>query len=382
MADGGFNQEAAISNNRIEDGYLRQNFEVDGSKVELTFTEAKPKNKENIDPKKVVISIAPWAWGAEMPIISGGGQKIADGFGENAYTISTRTDQIGPDALLTEVKGIAEFIKANQFREVTIVGHSEGGIKAVELATVLEQISPQININGVLLLDPMGMNQDSILSLGKNFTLDIFKFTPAEFKRANKLPPEGGTLQFLLSLWQDMKAYGLRYPKALYHETKAMATANSELGQIKSPLIIMTGERDFVSDYRKYLPTDKVEAQAKPALPDDKLREWIINSQKWEHLPIEEQTKFASQEEFITRYIKMYRTQEEMVRLGKARNEILKEKITPAAENTAILIASRIGTSHTGLPDNRFESVIKIASKTFPRWQRQKAAAQIDLARK
>lgn len=360
---------------RIESGWQGQTVEVDGAKVELSWVEAKPKGKENIDLTKAVINLPPWSWAAETPIIRGGGQKIADGMGENTFTISTRTDKIHPDALFTEAQGIAKFILDRGIQEVTIFSHSEGGVKAVNLAAILEANYPQVKVNMVVLLNPMGMDARSVLSLGKSFFSDIFKVGPAEFERAKKLPPEGGAVQFLLSLWQDMRFFGMRYPEALMEEAKAMARPNPRLSQIKAPVLLLTGEQDFVSDFRRYFPQEEVEKRLKATLSDEQLRGWIGSKSKWEHLPTEEQQKFGSKEKFVAHYMQAYRKQEEMVRWGRAHNQYMGEKIVPGAENSIFLLATKPAASHTGLPDTRFERVLKIARKIFPRFKRQAAPA-------
>lgn len=368
---GGKIADAMVDRRRIESGWQSQIVEVNGAKVELSWVESKPKGKENVDPTRAVINISPWSWAAEMPIIRNGGQKIADRFGENTYTISTRTDKIHPEALFTESQGIAQFITERNFREVTIFGHSEGGIKAVDLAAILQANNPQVKINGVVLLDPMGMYSRDIADLAGSFFNDTRKVGPEEFKRAQKLPPEGMVLQFLLSLWQDLRFFGLQYPKAVQEELKAMARPNPRLSQIKAPVLLLTGERDYISDFRRYFSKDEVEKRLKSVLSDEQLRSWIDSESKWEKLPQEERDKFGSKEEFVKHYMQAYRKHEELVRMSKARNQYLRENILPQAENASFILATKPAASHGGLPDTRFESVIRVAKRIFPRFRRQ-----------
>lgn len=355
---------------RAESGMQRNIVEVDGAKVELSVVESRPKEKE-ADPTKAVIHLAPWSWAAETPIIREGGQKIADGMGENTYTISTRTDKIGPDALFIEAQGIAQFILDRGFQEVTIFSHSEGGIKAVNLASILETNSPQVRINGVVLLDPMGMDQKSVVDLARSFIGDIVAVNPKEFKKAGQLPPEGGAVQFALSLWQDMKFFG--GPWAIGEELKAMARLNPRLKTIKAPVLLMTGEQDFISDFRRYFPAEEIEKRLKAPISDEQLRSWIETKSKWEHLPRQEQSKFRSKEEFAAHYMQAYRKQEEMARYAKARNQYLKEVIIPAINKGLFILATNPASSHGGLVDTRFEKVVSLVKKIFPHWQKQPA---------
>lgn len=365
--------DARISNDRRESGMQREMLEVDGARVELSVVESRPQEKQ-ADPTKAVIHLAPWSWAAETPIIRGSGQKIADGMGENTYTISTRTDKIDPDALFIESQGIANFISDRGWQEVTILGHSEGGIKAVNLASILETQSPQVWINGVVLLDPMGMDQRRVVDLAKSFAGDIVAVNPKEFKKAGKLSPEGGAVQFLLSLWQDMKFFGWQYPQAVSEELKAMARPNPRLRQITSPVLLLTGEQDFISDFRRYFPEEEVTKRLQAPLADEDLRSWIETKSKWEHLPRQEQSKFSSKEDFVAHYMQAYRKQEEMVRYAKARNQYLKEVIMPVVTKGLFILATKPASSHGGLVDTRFEKVISLAKKIFPHWQKQSAA--------
>ena len=369
-------------------------YEIDGNKVEVHWVESKPQSKKDqeVDPKKAVVAFAPWSWGAEMPIIKAGGQKIADGFGENTFTISTRTDKIGDDALLVEAKGATEFLKDPQVHqvaisEVNIIGHSEGAITATDLTTVLEENNSQIKVNGLALFEPVGMYSRSVLELGGRFFYNMVRAQKKEFEMAKKLPPKGGTLQFLLSLWQDFRAFGWRYLVAAVEEGKTMARPNPNLQRVKASVLVIASDRDNVSNHREYIPQTEVNQRLKKPMSDDQLKAWVEQKDsqvkdKWDRLPAEAQAKFSSKEEFINKYMKAYRKQEEMIRTGRARNQIFRESIVPQAEKAIIIVGTKPAAHHTGLTDTRFEEAISVARK-FPHFSSPvKAAAQIDLARK
>lgn len=260
------------------------------------------------------------------------------------------------------------FLQTSGIQELTIVGHSEGGIKAANLAAILEQNNPQIKINGVVLIGSMGMDKRNLFSLGKSFFIDEPRITKEELRKIGVPPAEGG-IQLLTGLWHDIKSFGLRYPKEFLQEAKAMASVNPRLKEIKAPVLVLASERDFVSDYRRFIPEEEVNKRLGEIMSDNQLRAWVIEKNKWEHLPPVEQNKFGSKDEFINHYMSAYRKQEEKVRLSNARNQALKENTLPQAEKTGFTIVTRAG-SHTGPLNVREEQIASVISGIFPRLRR------------
>src|SRR3972149_1841122 len=88
-------------------------------------------------------------------------------------------------------------------KEVTPVGLSQGGIKAVNLATLLQEKNPDVRVRGVILLDSVGLYSQDEGELAKNFTKDALINTPNasidahlfDINRKQKAPSIGKTWQ-------------------------------------------------------------------------------------------------------------------------------------------------------------------------------------------
>lgn len=311
-----------------------ETYMVEGAKVQLRWTETSPKESKNLDPKRAIVFIPAWNWLPEVQIVKDISQKVADHSGQRVYTVSSKTDQLGPNSRLTEAKGMAQFLAKHNLSEIIVIGHSEGGLKATDLVATLEKSSPQTVIDGLVLMDSMGLYEQESKMLRKNFINDPIKIAPKEFKDTGVTPPpmrESAT-QLLYGIWQDLKFFGKNYPKKLKEEIAAMAQLNPRLQEIKAPVLIITGERDYVSDHRKYVPEEEINNRVDPALSN--------------------QSK-----------------QGQMFKRGKARREYLRESILPSVENVAMIVLSK-GSHHSGSTDIRINQVAHVASKIFERMRR------------
>lgn len=358
----------------VENGTAKQlveTYRVGDANVRIGWVETSPKNPEGLNSNKAVIFFGAWNWDPDLPIMTSISQKIADGFGQTVFDIDSKTNKIGADTNKIEAEGAAQFIAAHDFSEITIVGHSEGGIKAVNLAVILERNNPAVKIDGVVLMDSMGIYSRDVQDLSIKFIMDPIKVAPKEYKDTGVTPPEGGAKQLLTGIYRDMRYFGLRYPKELTRQLRNMATLNPNLQQIKAPVLVMTAERDFVSDYRGYLPEEEINKRVEGS-SDEQLNSWLEKQFKWEDLPKERQAKYGNEASFHLKLVKSYRKHEEMFKRGKARGQYLKENTLPGAENIAMIVISK-GAHHSGLTDIRTSQAAKVASRMFERMRRKAA---------
>lgn len=315
-----------------------ETYTVEGAKIQLRWTETSPKESKNLDPKRGIVFIPAWNWLPEVKIVEDISQKVADNASQKVFTISSKTDRLGPDASPTEAKGMAQFIAQKGLSEVILVGHSEGGMKAADLAVELQNNYPKIRIDGLVLMDSMGLYDQDPEVLRKNFLGDP-KVAKGEFESTGVTPPKGGTMQMLYGFWQDIKFFGVKYPRKLKEEISAMAAANPRLREIKAPVLIVTGDRDYASDHRKYVPQEEIDKRINVGLSDQSLRK-------------------------------------QMIERGKARREYLKEEMFPNAENVAMIVISK-GAHHAGTTDIRIDQAAYVASKIFERMRRPAKTASI-----
>ncbi len=310
-----------------------QDYFVEGSKVQVRWSETTPKENKNLDPQRGIVWVSAWNWLPEAGIIKNISQKVADHSEQRVFTVSSKTDRLGPDASFTEAKGLAQFIKDHNLSEVIIAGHSEGGMKAVDLVAALQQNNPDIKIDGLVLMDSMGLYDQDPKDLRKNFVDDSIKVAPDEFKAAGVNPPSmtASFMQMAHGIWEDIKFFKHKFPQKFAEEISAMARANPRLKDIKAPVLIITGKRDYVSDYRGYLPQEEVK----------KRLDHVSDSS----------------------------AQGQMFEQGRARKKYLEENMFPNAENVATLVLSK-GGHHAGVTDIRINQAAYVISRIFERMRR------------
>lgn len=305
---------------------------VEGAKVQLRWTETLPKENRNLDPKEGVVFVPAWNWLPDVQSVETISQRLADQSGQKVYTISSKTDRLGPDASQIEAKGMAQFL-TDRVSSTIVIGHSEGGLKAADLVATLEKNNPQTEIRGLVLIDSMSLYRQKAGTLMGNFINDPMKVAPKEFKDEKVIPSsmKESATQLLYGIWQDIKFFGIKYPKKLIEEIAVMARLNPRLKEIKTPVLIITGDRDYISDHRQYVSPEEIDKRVDHASDQS--------------------------------------TQGQMFERGRARRKYLRENIFPNTENVAMIVLSK-GAHHAGAVDIRINEVAHVVSKIFERMGR------------
>lgn len=311
-------------------------FITEGSKVKVSWAKFTPEGKEIHDPKKVVIFLPGWSFQAKSPVTQDLPKYLSNEFGLATYDIDTVASKISPNALGLEAKAIRDFItqKLVGINEVTIFGHSEGGIKAANLAAILEQENPQIKINGVVLASSMGFYRQSFPELAKNFVIINPKVESQNQNPAvSHMPMSQVIFELAKSLLEDIRATKLKYPAMLVAQMKQLVSVDQAIMRIKSPVLILAADLDFVSNHREYLPKEEIENRlAEPMPAKDK-------------------------------------TREVMVRNSAAREQYLREQVMPQAKQVKFFLATRY-SGHGAIPVERAKQTAYIVSRIFDRMRR------------
>ncbi|MDD5416308.1 MAG: alpha/beta hydrolase [Candidatus Daviesbacteria bacterium] len=344
--------------------------------VRVSWVEFSPpltkQEKEHFDPTRAVIHLPGWPWKVDQSVIWPLPGSLAEQSKVRTLSIDTRTNKIGPDSLQIESAGIAAFLKEQGVREVTLVGHSEGAIRAGDLAVILQEQYPDIKINGVVLANPMGMNNRSLAEMAKGFLLDVFKISGQERRKMGVDKPKGLEMQFAQSLLKDIAFAGPRYLHMLKNQLNNLININPYLEKIKAPVVVMATDRDLVSDLRKYLPPSEIENRQPPPQTEEELIDEI--GKKWDEMSEERKTEYeaiyGSRENYINSYQDAYKSRKEMASLTRVRQHHLKEKLLPEAENVVFLVGTK-HADHGGIVDFRPETAAHIISRIFGRLRRQ-----------
>lgn len=336
---------------------------VGKDRVERSWAKFIPEGGESTDSNKAVFFLQGWPWKSESTTIWDQPRMLSQEFGVPTYAMDTKVDRIAPDALFIEAEAIRQFIEQQKLKEVTIFGHSEGAIRAANLAVLLEQKNPDIKINGVVSANPMGLYPQSFFKeLAPNFISEVIKVEPKE--QNPKMPH---TFQIWLRSMVEFAKSAPKNPKRFAQEMIEMMKVNERLKQIKAPVVVITTEKDFVSDYRKYMPEAEIQKRmAEPQSMDD-LRRYAEG--RFDSLPDQVKSRYENKEAYVNtymkkfesaEYMKKFRTREEIARRGRTRKEYL---------GIDVIVATKYG-SHIGLPVERPNQTAHVVSRIFERLSR------------
>ena len=147
-----------------------------GEKIEILSKEFSPKETNG---KQNVVFLPGWKMSPESSATTALGQSFAERSKAKTYVISSRTESEPgtEDVLLKEAEAISKFIKEKGLTDIVLAGHSQGGDKAIDLVTILQN-DPEIRVHGLVLLDSMGLYDQAPESLTKNFAKDALINTP------------------------------------------------------------------------------------------------------------------------------------------------------------------------------------------------------------
>lgn len=272
----------------VNKGYVAEHGPESGEiKLNYRVFEPRPEMLQPEPGKKPGIFFHPgWAnpiWGEAVRSISG---SFADFSGVRATAFEVR----GNPVKLKQREGAEaerKFIEANGYTDVTIVGNSQGGVRAIELADLLQEKNPEIKINGLILLASKGLGDvnrpaepDKDISgvepniLDKIFYKKAYEDGKAEGQNENET-------NFFARLLTDPGAEIMKHPiknraiwlRALRLNTELfadfikqvkeaegdvaggirnlrgeMTTMNQALRRIKCPVVLIHGEADLMAN--------------------------------------------------------------------------------------------------------------------------------------
>lgn len=351
---------------------------VGPDKVGVSWAEFKPplktdQEREAFDPTKAVIFLPGWPWKAAATTTWDQPRALSEEFGIAAYEIDTEVDRITPDSLNIEAEAIRLFLEKQQLEEVTIFGHSEGGIRAANLAVLLEQKNPDIKINGVVLANSMGVYPQSFLKeLAPNFISEVLK---VESKEQN--PKMSHTFSKWLQVMVEFAKSAPKNPKRFAQEMINMMKVNERLKQIKTPVVWMSTEKDFVANHRKYMPDAEVQQRMVEPQSIEELRRYAEG--RFDSLSDKVKSRYGNKESYVGQfmqkyesdeYMKKFRTREEIARRGPARKQHISEQVLPNSNAVEVVVATNYG-SHVGLPVERPNQTAYVLSRFFKRMSRK-----------
>lgn len=308
-----------------------------GETIEILEREFFPESGEKGDQN--VIFLPGWSMSAESGAVTALGQSFADRSASRAFAISSRmeTEPGTEDVLLKEAEAIAAFIKEKGLTNIILAGHSQGGDKAIDLVSLLQN-DPTINIQGLVLLDSVGLYDQSLGELTKNFTKDAMVNTPVTMARKiienPKVASRGIAAGNAITqgIFNNLRKFGISGGvKRMREEVTSMAETNSRLSGVDIPVIIMSGSRDPVSNPDRIMPPEEEQKI---------IGEWKLEDEEKRDPTL------------------------------RAREQYLQENTFPKSPYIRMLVPEKLG--HHALPLLRAESIANASLYLLKRYERNK----------
>ena len=189
-------------------------------------------------------------------------QSFANYSNHVTYSVVTRPESIVPNSLLKEAEAIRLLIEGLKLEEVIIAGHSEGANKAVDLVSLLQRKNPEIKVRGLILFDMVGLHDQDGWKLALDFAGDTLVDTlPDNLLREKRgslskraISTVGAGFDLARGLVNEVKLSGLKYPERLTSQIRDMAGKNPRIGEITSPVVLISGAKDPISSRERIVP--------------------------------------------------------------------------------------------------------------------------------
>lgn len=289
----------------------------DGLQIKVSSEKFSPEKKSH--PDSVVLFLPGWAVGEGSLSTTEITQEMANAAQSDAYRITTRADRVVPDSLLREAEAIRRLIEDKKLKEVTLVGHSQGGDDAINTAVLMQRLNPDIKVK-VVLLDSVGLYKQRFWELVFNFTRDSMVDTTMTMSK-NLLHHPSVYLKGLkagadivVGVGREMARSKLGYVGRFINEIQDMVKENPRAKELQCPVVVIIGAKDRAVSAERVASIEKQ--------PTKNLRGLIENR--------------------------------------KAREDKLRE-IFPQATSVSVLVPEKLG--HHGLPLFRSKSVARVATR-------------------
>lgn len=315
----------------------KRDYEFEGNKVEVNFVrfsgEGDPKK---YDSKKVAFLLTGWPMRADAQITWGQPQMLAKEFGVTTYEIDGRPKgHFEGNSIDLEIEGIRQFaseLEQNGIKEITLFGHSIGASKSVDLAVALEEKNPNLRVN-VVLINPMGMFEKDIKEIARNYWIEQPEIE-SRTRNPNRIsqPHRQVLVDIAASIFKDIMTAKWRYPKLFADQKRVLTRINSNLGKIKSPILVMIASEDPVSELEKHFPKEEMDRiTPQPKAGED--------------------------------------SRDRMARIGKVRDRYMKENVFPQASDVKVIVATKYA-NHIAFGVERPRPTSHIIARYFNRLRR------------
>jgi pimeloyl-ACP methyl ester carboxylesterase len=262
-------------------------YSADSIKMAEAQKKATEKGEQlKINPKEAVIYACGWPTRPGNPNFHDPfAQALADRSLLPTYYLDTSAEKAVSDPLRKEAEAMVRMIEDEGLEQITLIGHSEGGKKALYAAQFLQRRNRQridegkepIQIKGVIAIQAVGLHDqtsESVFDLMKNFAfkegkgatnaINRMKNDP-RYKNSEKIQQSArrahtetkGSMNILASsIWKDLGKYGLiGYLGFLKNQARDMLKKTPGLETIDVPIILVQAPTDTVSNREQIIPS-------------------------------------------------------------------------------------------------------------------------------
>lgn len=236
----------------------QETFEVNGNTILVSSKTLRPSNTIPDVTSQGRIAFLP-GWGVESDSKSAliVGQSFADASGQSVTIFDTFATRVDDRSIDEESVAVARSLVNSEQNEITIVGYSEGGIKAAGLVNALTET--EIHTRGLVLMSPAGLYRQKESSLiGKFFRISHQGASQVKSSGANRkdLASEGfkSAKDLALSIGKEAARSNLGYARRLRSQLRTIATKYPGYRKIATPIVLIQGINDVLSDPEITLP--------------------------------------------------------------------------------------------------------------------------------
>lgn len=252
---------------------MSMRYDLEEIQVLVTWEEFLPNGKEP-SPEKTVLFFAGWPL-KEAPVkgMRRIGEEFANNSGARTYVIYTKGDRVVTEPSYHHALAVCKFLSEKKIKRIILAGNSQGGLKAIDTIIRLQELSLDIQIEGLILINSSGLNNISGWTFLRRQIVDITIKTWLMILRESAREPSfrkkiislrenvailnSGTHDYLFAIWKDIRPSLRAFLSGFINEVIEGTTRSPYLDQISVPIVIIQGAKD------RSLDNDRVLIQAK-----------------------------------------------------------------------------------------------------------------------
>lgn len=212
----------------------------------------------------VTIFLPGWSMESNTKSVNNIGKLFAESSRNKTYSISARSENMTTtDTLNEESKAIAEYVRGRGIKNINLIGYSQGGDKAIDVAAIIQD-DPKMIVESLVLIGSTGLYEQTptelITGFLKDTTIDMPKALAENTTSNIGVVKHGVRLMtdVIFGIANEVYKSKLDYPSRYMAEMREMAAVNPRLAGLRMPIIIISGAMDLVSRPDKIIPPSEI----------------------------------------------------------------------------------------------------------------------------